>query len=343
MLWLDSLFRFSGIGFLLLLALIVLRDGRSWNSKPFLALTCISLLGLFVGYAPVPLRPPEPIYGVSRFLDIPHLVFTWLFALSLYDSSFRVNRIHVLVGVLYCVPILWLRLYYYNLVPPLPSWVFIYGSLTSIALMGHLCLVTLRDRADDLLEKRRASRLYFIVMIAFVAVSAAIIDPMPQTVLGVDRHTAKIMSIWPAIVWGVLWLLALNQKSAHFGNHPGSGRKLGNQDDLLKTNLKQLMDREEVFREAGLTINSLAGQLGVSQHRLRALINQELGYANFSAYLNTFRVEAVKRSFADPEQSHLPILTIAMDCGYKSLSTFNSAFKAYEGVTPSAYRKGLTS
>ncbi|MEM7283894.1 MAG: helix-turn-helix transcriptional regulator [Pseudomonadota bacterium] len=341
MIWLDSLFRFSGIGFLLLLAVIVLRDGRAWNSKPFLALTCISLAGLFVGYAPEPLRPPEPVYGISRFLDIPHLVFVWLFALSLYDSSFRATRTHVLIGVLYCAPIFWLRLHDYGLVPPFPNWVFIYGSLTSVALMAHLCFVTLKGRADDLLERRRASRLYFILLIVFVAVSAAVIDPVPNTVFGIDKQTAKILSIWPAIVWGVLWLLTMNQKSAHFGNHPGSGRSIAEQDERLKTTLKELMEHDEAFREAGLTIKSLASQLGVNQHRLRALINQELGYANFSAYLNTFRVEAVKRGFEDPSKFHLPILTIAMDCGYKSLSIFNSAFKSYEGVTPSAYRKGL--
>ena len=91
----------------------------------------------------------------------------------------------------------------------------------------------------------------------------------------------------------------------------------------------------------GLTINSLATQLGVGQHRLRALINHDLGYDNFSSYLNTLRVEAVKQAFEDSETNHLPILTIAMDCGFKSLSTFNKAFKTLEGITPTAYRKGF--
>ena len=340
MVWFDGLFRFSGIGFLILLMMIVLRDGKAWTSKPFLVCSCLSVAALFIGYAPVELRPPEPIYGLSRFLDIPHLVFVWLLALSLYDSAFRLRTVHVIVGVLYCSPILWLRLHEYALLPPLPGWVMIYGSLTSVALMAHLCFTIFKNRSDDLLEARRASRIYFILIIVFVAISAAIIDPVPNEILGVAKQTAKIMSIWPAILWGVLWLLAFNQRSAHFGRHSGSGRAIAKRDAGLETALKQLMENDEIYREAGLTINSLADQLGVSQHKLRALINQDLGYTNFSEYLNTFRVEAVKRAFENPNMRDLPIITIAMDCGYKSLSTFNSAFKTYEGVTPSAYRKG---
>ena len=341
MIWLDGLVRFSGIAFLILLLVLVLRDGKDWNSKTFLALTCMSVAALFVGYAPAALQPPEPILGLSRFLDIPHLVFVWLFALSLFDSRFRLHAVHAGIGVLYCLPILWLRLQDYGFAPPLPGWVLIYGSVTSVGLMGHLCYVTFRGRADDLLEARRASRIYFVLVIVFVAISAAVIDPAPNQFFGLDKRTAKVLSIWPAIFWGVLWLLALNQRSAQFGSHPQTGRSVATGHDTLKASLKRLMQGEEVFRETSLTISSLSGRLGVSQHKLRRLINQDLGYANFTAYLNTFRIEAVKKTFERSDSQHLPILTIAMDCGFNSLSTFNSAFKMLEGVTPSAYRKGF--
>lgn len=341
MIWLDSLFRFSGISFLLLLLFVAIRDGKRWNSAPYLALSCISVAALFAGYAPELLQPPEPMYGLVRFLDVPHLVFVWLFALSLYDSNFQLRHLHAVVGVCYCLPIFWIRFEDYGLLAPLPDWVLIYGSLTSVALMAHLCIVTLSGRADDLIEERRASRLYFILLIVFVAMTAAIIDPSPDDIWGVDKRTAKVLSIWPAIGCGVVWLVALNQRAAHFGNHPRSAGVPAADNSALKDALNAIMRDDEVFREPGLTISALAQRLGVSQHKLRALINTELGYANFSAYLNTFRIEAVKQAFTRSEAQHLPILTIAMECGFNSLSTFNSAFKVLEGVTPSAYRNGL--
>jgi AraC-like DNA-binding protein len=35
----------------------------------------------------------------------------------------------------------------------------------------------------------------------------------------------------------------------------------------------------------------------------------------------------------------VPILTLALDLGYASLSPFNRAFKAHTGLTPSEYRR----
>lgn len=249
MLWLDGLFRFSGIGSLGFLTVALLRDVRGWNSKPYLALASISVAALFLGYSPIALQPPEPIYGVSRFLDIPHLVLLWLFALSLYDSHFRLKPIHLIVGILYCGPILWLRLHDCALLPSLPKWIFSYGSLTSMALMLHLCYVTIKGRSDDLLEAKRKSRIYFVLVIVFVALTAAIIDILSKNIGLLGKRAVKIISIWPAILWGVFWLLAFNQRSAYFGHLPGSGRQLANRNEALTIKLKPVMEDGEIFRE----------------------------------------------------------------------------------------------
>ncbi|MFM9829610.1 MAG: helix-turn-helix domain-containing protein, partial [Sphingomonas sp.] len=94
-----------------------------------------------------------------------------------------------------------------------------------------------------------------------------------------------------------------------------------------------------VYRELGLTIGVLAGKLGVPEHRLRALINQRLGYRNFSAFLNEHRVAEAKALLASHEHVALPILTIAMDLGYGSLAPFNRAFRDAEGQAPSEFRR----
>ena len=39
-----------------------------------------------------------------------------------------------------------------------------------------------------------------------------------------------------------------------------------------------------------------------------------------------------------PETRHLPVLSIVLDMGYRSLSPFNKAFKDIMGMTPSEYR-----
>lgn len=341
MLFVDALFRFSGVALLAMLAALVWRDHRGWKSSPYLILSCISVAALFIGYLPDALEPPQPIYLAARFLDIPHLVFVWLFALSLFDSAFRLSVLYFWVGVLYAAPILWLRLGLVAPVPDRPDWLILYGSVTSALLMLHLCFVTLRGRADDMLEQRRASRVYFVVMITFVAVAAAITDLLPQDLGAIDKRTTKILPIWIAIVWGAIWMLRFDRAAVSFGLKSGSGRSLSVQETGLKTRVIEEMSGREAFREPGLTIGSLASRLGVSESRLRGLINEGLGYPNFSTFVNDYRIEAVKRAFQSPESAHLPILTIAMDAGFKSLSPFNKAFRQKEAVTPSEFRKTL--
>ena len=93
------------------------------------------------------------------------------------------------------------------------------------------------------------------------------------------------------------------------------------------------------YRTPGLSITALAEHLGTPEHRLRALINQRLGYRNFSAFLNRHRVREASEILSDREKVDLPVLTIAMDLGYNSLPTFNRAFRAEKSTTPTDYRR----
>ena len=72
---------------------------------------------------------------------------------------------------------------------------------------------------------------------------------------------------------------------------------------------------------------------------MRRLINSELGYRNFSSFLNSHRIAEAQAALADPAQAEVPVITIAMDAGFQSLGPFNRAFKAVTGVTPTEYRR----
>ena len=96
---------------------------------------------------------------------------------------------------------------------------------------------------------------------------------------------------------------------------------------------------ERYYRTPGLTIATLADHLEVPEHRLRALINKRLGHRNFSAFLNGLRIAEAREILAEKTQVDTPVLTIAMDLGYNSLATFNRAFRAESGTTPTDYRR----
>jgi len=96
---------------------------------------------------------------------------------------------------------------------------------------------------------------------------------------------------------------------------------------------------EKLYREEDFTIKRLATELNIKEYRLRRLINAHLGFRNFNQFVNQYRVAEVARLLVDPETQHLPVLSIALDMGYRSLSPFNKAFKEIKGLTPTEYRK----
>jgi AraC-like DNA-binding protein len=103
--------------------------------------------------------------------------------------------------------------------------------------------------------------------------------------------------------------------------------------------LHQFMQIEAGYRNSELTIRVLSEKLNIPEHRLRRLINQHLGYRNFNEYLNQFRISEAAARLSDPAQEHLPVLSIAMEVGYASLTPFNRAFKSQHDKTPTEYRR----
>lgn len=103
--------------------------------------------------------------------------------------------------------------------------------------------------------------------------------------------------------------------------------------------LTHAMEQEFYYRQVDLTIKNLSEYLTIPEHQLRRLINQHLGYRNFNDYLNRYRVRDAAQRLSDPQLVRIPILTIAIESGYGSLTTFNKAFKTLKTMTPSEFRR----
>lgn len=117
------------------------------------------------------------------------------------------------------------------------------------------------------------------------------------------------------------------------------GAKLKNgQKSSLVAGLIRLFQEEKVFLNPDLKLADVAQRLEVQPHTLTALINSELK-KSFFELLNQYRVREFIIKAKDPEYAHLSIFGIAQETGYKSKSSFNTAFKKQTGVTPSEYLK----
>jgi AraC-like DNA-binding protein len=103
----------------------------------------------------------------------------------------------------------------------------------------------------------------------------------------------------------------------------------------IAARLQKAIDGAGLYRDADLTLDRLAQELGVDPKRLSYHFKTFLG-TNFRGYINDLRLRAVCRDLC--ESPAASILDIALKSGFNSKSSFNSLFiKAY-GVTPREYR-----
>ena len=98
------------------------------------------------------------------------------------------------------------------------------------------------------------------------------------------------------------------------------------------------MIHQQVYLNADLNLPLLADQLAIPLHTLSKCINSQTG-KNFSEYINSYRINQAVLLLSDQKFDHFNIAGIAFECGFNSLSTFNTTFKRMKGVTPSVYRK----
>ncbi|MBR4085349.1 MAG: helix-turn-helix transcriptional regulator [Lachnospiraceae bacterium] len=87
--------------------------------------------------------------------------------------------------------------------------------------------------------------------------------------------------------------------------------------------------------EQVITLDDIAEQFGFSSYYFSRLFKSATGY-NFTEYLTLQRVKRAQLFLAD---SDMNITEIAFSSGFKSISSFNRAFRQIRGCAPRDYRK----
>ena len=198
-----------------------------------------------------------------------------------------------------------------------------------------------KGRDGDLVEERRRIRTRMVFAVGLFVVLTNAVEVLVFNDFAPER--------WRSLLQVGILLLLIGFCATMFGiRQPdllGPGLRadpraaaVPDVEDPLAARLLAHMDSHKPHRDEGMTIAALAAQLGEQEYRLRRIINGQLGFRNFAAFLNGYRLAEVKAALADPAQKDVPILTIALDAGFGSLGPFNRAFREAEGMTPSAFR-----
>lgn len=335
----DTGMRLLTIGQLLLIALVI---GRG-SAPRRIRLATVTLLACVCAYTtiatPIRLHERGPFWALIQLAAQATPMMLWVFAHMVFER--RLDRRLVAAGLVVLVSC-WIGFGLAGSDEDVAGfWLGIIQRGTSLAMAVHAMQIAISERGDDLIEKRRRLRVGFVVAVGVLAVMVLVIE----MIFGF-RHTGVAVTLPQAFAILVATMAlgaSLLQSDPDILFAPATSDvpttpALSPSEHVLKQKLDAAM-ASGVHRETGLSIGSLAERLGTPEHRLRALINQRLGYRNFSAFLNHHRIAEAKAMLADPAHVDLPILTIAMDLGYGSLAPFNRAFRETVGHAPSDFRR----
>lgn len=114
--------------------------------------------------------------------------------------------------------------------------------------------------------------------------------------------------------------------------------KTANKYENYKLELETLLTKGKIYRDPNLNLARLAEKMNISTRHLSRIINQ--GYnKGFSDFINSYRVEEVKINLVAPQYQHYAILSIGLEAGFNSKSSFYSIFKKMTGKNPLKYRE----
>jgi AraC-like DNA-binding protein len=331
----DLALRVAVLSQLSFAAVLLLRAGWPLSRARALASGLIAGIAAYMYCSAGPHAPSAlNIPLVSLCILIPATF--WLFANAAFDDSFRLKPTHLLA----CLLALGLGLSTFLNGPA--AWTLltaVAGRLLSLAFILGALWAALKHRRVDLVESRRKFRDWFtaivgLYMFGIIVAEIAMLGTQPSP-LASTLNVAAILVVTHVACHGLSTarIHALEALPAT-ATVPASAAE---PEQKALAAIQDAMERQFVYRENGLTIGALAGKLGLQEYVLRQLINQKLGFRNFNDFLNRYRVRDACQRLRGPER--LPVLTIAIDVGYSSITPFNRAFKELVGMTPTAYRE----
>jgi len=341
-----------GAGMCIALMMLILKDFyHSVAARIFLVLIGCAFVHMCHNWLPASLS------SYAYMVESAAPAFFWMSCRLIFQEGYRLPRIGLFIAIYsFTTPVI-KHLITLSL-DMTPAWVEFLGREVqqyceySLVIMGMFALF--RGQNDDLVESRRRLR-WAIMGASGLSLGWAVFSFNLQFGSAISRILAIDASIL-IIIWSLfkgrsdIWggeNLVIKTASLDVVAELGSSVSESQIEDANEladeveeseelSRVKEIMS-QGFYRQEKLTLRDLALELALPEYKVRKVINKELGYRNFNEFINEYRInEAAQRLISEPET---PISNISLDVGYRTLSSFNRAFRKEKETTPTAYRE----
>jgi AraC-like DNA-binding protein len=106
---------------------------------------------------------------------------------------------------------------------------------------------------------------------------------------------------------------------------------------FFKDQIADFMEKGQPYLNPEFTLQKLSREIALPSYLTSHVINKGHN-TNFSDFINSYRIDLAKSKLGSSSYNHIKISEIAYECGFNSLSSFNTSFKKQTGMTPSQFR-----
>jgi len=332
-------------------------------SNRYLGFFCFSMVVAYIGFTLIANRDSDvigklaPLLSTSAWL-FPFFAFCWLDALLTKD--FKPLRFHYMFLIFPAINLAYVFLFLFSDKFQIPQYFFSeinFARVSFKAMLAHFQMSAVigtiflsnkykyMSRSLDMLtEGTGASKWIKYAGIAVILPVTILHTPLLFTESLLYKAATPLFPLpfflfliisalkYPMIFNDMLILGEISQKKCTI--EKGSAYDL----DMMKwsNNLNKLMIEKELYLDKELNASKLAKQLNIKVYQLTILLNQ-YRKKNLNEYINTFRINKAKEELKKNAHMIKTIEAVGLDVGFKSKSTFYSAFKKITGITPTTY------
>lgn len=309
--------------------------------KNILFLFLLTLMGYLLAYWE-PVQNKKLLFQITFTFSVALPFAFWLAAKALFDDDFSWSAKYWIL--VFLVPVGLNVLYHLNKTVHADF----YGTFHVVPYLasgGFIIMViyeAVKNKENDLVVSRLEKRNIFVIFSSFMALFAMyfffVEDPLKLP------EKFELFQITVICVFVFLFLNSqLQYKNLWKAEQKEKGG--GNANVLIRKRIIKkiipLFEDEKLYVAERMTISRLSEQINEKEYQVRKAINDELGYTNFNAFLNHYRIQEACRLIGNDHEKMLTFQEIAFQMGYQSVATFNRAFKNETGKTPGEYSRSL--